>query len=345
MRVGRRWGIRVSIVGVAVLSIAAGCGSSGTTDVGSSSSSGSSGSSGATVDPATAAGWVAGALPDSFGPVLLTEDADRSTISYAPADAEYDLYDSPLRVTTTARDDLASMPASGAETVDVNGHDATVLTLTDDGRAYGFAVVWQQAPGRWLRVEGLDDLSRDEVVAIARDLRPVDAAEWDRLRRALSIDTRIGEADPDATPVEVLSGAVDGETWTLTALIPSGYPLGPEDQRRDCYRLTFRGESSGDKCDDHPWWMRLGGQIFVFGPAAPDTDEVTIGPYQDLPDEPFSVATATIDQGPPTAFYVAPLPDGRCYVTITPASDPNLGDIGPFPADPDQAACLEQLNG
>jgi hypothetical protein len=85
--------------------------------------------------------------------------------------------------------------------------------------------------------------------------------------------------------------------------------------------------------------------VFVFGPADPGTSEVTIGPYHDLPDEPFTVQTASIDQGPPTAFYVVPLPDGRCYVTITPASDPALGDIGPLPGDPDQAACLAQLSG
>ena len=238
------------------------------------------------------------------------------------------------------------MAHSEAETVDVNGHEATVLTLTDEGRAYGFAVGWQQAPGRRIVVEGLDELR-----AGTRWWRSPATCDPSTRRSGTGCAGRCrstrgsARSDPDATPVEVTSGTIDGDTWTLTALVPSGYPLGPEDQRRDCYRLTFRGESSGDKCDDHPWWMRIGGQLFVFGPADPDTSEVTIGPYRDLPDEPFTVPTATIDQGPPTAFYVAPLPDGRCYVTITPASDPNLGDMGAGPGDPEQAACLEQLNG
>jgi hypothetical protein len=219
------------------------------------------------------------------------------------------------------------------------------MELTDEGRPSGFAVSWPQAPGRWIRVEGLSDLDREQVLSVARDLQPVGDQEWDRLRRALSIDTKVGKADPEATPVDVVTGTVDGETYTLTALVPSGYPLGPEDQRLTCYRLTFRGASSGDKCDTHPWRMRIGGHVFVFGPADPSTQEVTIGPYRDLADAPFTVPTELVGQGPPTAFYVAPLDDARCYMTITPASDRNLGDIGPLPADPDQAACLTQLHG
>ncbi len=58
-----------------------------------------------------------------------------------------------------------------------------------------------------------------------------------------------------------------------------------------------------------------------------------------------AIPTVLVDQGPPTAFYATPLDDGRCYVTIAPASDRNLGDIGPFPSDPEQAACLAQLQG
>ncbi|MGZ4727178.1 MAG: hypothetical protein ACXWB2_05630 [Acidimicrobiales bacterium] len=338
---GRR--LVVVVVAVTLLAGAVACGSSGTTasDVGTSDG----GPEGTTIDPATAAYWVAGDLPDSFGPVLLTEDANGSIIYYAPAGTDQDLYDSPLRVILTTTDPMASTGHTDAEPVDVDDHDATLAQLSDEGRPSGFAVSWQQAPGRWLMVEGLSELSRDEVMAVARDLRPVDAAEWDRLRRALSIDTKVGKPDPAATPVDVISDTIDGETYTLTALIPSGYPLGADDQRRTCYRLTFRGASSGDRCDTHPWWMRIGGHLFVFGPADPGTDEVTIGPYRNQVDEPFTVPTALVDQGPPTAFYVAPLDDGRCYVTITPASDRNLGDIGPLPGDPEQAACLAQLRG
>ncbi len=337
---GVRRGLGVT-VGIALLLGSIACGSSSTTDAtGTTSGPGD----GTTVDPATAEHWVAGHLPDSFGPVLLTEDPQGAIVYYDTSDAEHDLYDAPLRVSVVPTDPVATTGHNRAETVDVAGHDATLMELTDEGRPSGLAVSWPQAPGLWILVEGLD-LDRDDVLAVARDLHPVGATEWDRLRRALSIDSKVGKADPEATPVDVVSGTVDGDTYTLTALVPSGYPLGPDDQRLTCYRLTFRGASSGDKCDPHPWWMRIGGHLFVFGPADPSTREVTIGPYQDLPDEPFTVPTALVGQGAPTAFYVTPLPDGRCYVTITPASDRNLGDIGPLPGDPEQAACLTQLHG
>ena len=329
----------------AVALVAAACGSSSTVTEGGDAQAGSTTST--TIDASTATYWVAGDLPDSFGPVLVTDDATGRSISYAPADFTNDVGDAPLVVTVAPKDQYGSTARPGAESIEVAGHPAVVVPLTDEGNPSGSAVTWEQSPGTWIVVWAGTELSRDDVVAVAQDLQPVDSTEWDRLARALSIDTKVGKVEPDATQVEVISGTVAGGTYTLTALVPAGYPLGPEDQRRDCYRLTFNGESSPALCDNHPWWLRIGGQHFVFGPADAGTSEIQVGPYQGGPGDVIVASTSAADVGPPTAFYVVPLDDGRCFVEISRtdgANDINLGAIGPLPDNPEHAACLAQLN-
>ena len=66
--------------------------------------------------------------------------------------------------------------------------------------------------------------------------------------------------------VVVRRGRAAGRRWTLTALLPPGFPVVPEDRRAACYRLSFKGERShGFDCDERTSWKRVAGTIFVFG--------------------------------------------------------------------------------
>jgi hypothetical protein len=286
--------------------------------------------------------WVARVLPKRFVPVLLEETRDGSVIYYASSDDSNDEFDAPLRIRASPRDNTSGN-LRNVEEVEVHGRNGLVVPLTDEGEVYGVALTWEQKPGLWLTVEGSQPITRGQVVAVADGLIPVAAKEWNRLRRALSIDTRVGRVDPGAVPIDALSGRIGSDVYRLAVLVPGDFPLGPEDRRLNCYRLTFRGDSSGDRCDRHPWWLRVGGQVFVFGPAAPSTRHVRIGPYEGSKVTPVVVATTSIDRGPPGRFYVHPLPEGVCFVELSAVDakrDGNLGPIGPLPSNPEHASCL-----
>jgi hypothetical protein len=277
--------------------------------------------------------------------VRLQETEDGRTIFYASADDTNDVFDAPLRVSASPRDVTSGKNLKSQEKIEVHGRNGLAVPLIDEGEIYGVALMWEQNPRLWLTVEGSQPLTRADVAAVAEGLTPVDADEWNRLRRALSLDTHVGRVDPGAIAVEAQSGTVDRDVYQLRVLVPADYPLGPEDRRRNCYRLTFRDESSGDKCDTHPWWLRVGGHVFVFGPAGPNTREVRIGPYEGSNIDPTVVATVAIDRGPPGRFYVHPLPEGVCFVEVNAvngARDGNLGPIGPLPSNPEHAGCLAE---
>jgi hypothetical protein len=286
--------------------------------------------------------WVADKLPKGFVPVLLMEDKDGSVIYYTSVDDKNDEFDAPLRVRASPRQEMSGS-LRNVEKVDVHGRTGLAVPLVDEGEVYGVALTWKQKPGLWLTVEGSQPLTRGQVVAVAEGLTPVDAKEWNRLSRALSLDTRVGRVDPRAVAVEALSGHIGGDVYRLSVLVPGDYPLGPEDRRLSCYRLTFRGDSSGDRCDTHPWWLRVGGQVFVFGPAAATTRQVRIGPYQNSSVDPVVVTTVSIDRGPPGRFYAHPLPEGVCFIELSAVNakrDGNLGPIGPLPSNPEHPGCL-----
>gem|GEM_PF-3827245 len=116
----------------------------------------------------------------------------------------------------------------------------------------------------------------------------------------------------------------------LTALVPAGYPLGPEDHRLECFHLSFEGETTKDYCPGHPIWERVAGQVFVFGDAATDVKTVRINGIFGSTFQPFTVDTVAMTQGPATRFYVVPLPDDACWVSVDNAD----GGQGPGPTGP-----------
>ena len=133
--------------------------------------------------------------------------------------------------------------------------------------------------------------------------------------------------DPNATPVDAVNGDARTEHFILTALVPGSFPLGAEDHRLDCFHLTFKRETTKDYCPGHPIWQRVAGQVFVFADAAAAVTSVRISGTYGTNLAPLTVNTFAIAQGPPTRFYVAPLPNDACSVSV----DNTSGAAGPGP--------------
>lgn len=220
-------------------------------------------------------------------------------------------------------------------------------TLTDEGQEYGFEVVWNERDDLWIAVEGSNGPTETDTLKVANDIRGITEADWQRLVRELSLDTRAGRVDPTATPVDVVHGSVDGADYVLTVLVPGEYPLGPEDRRLDCFRLTFKGVAAKDQCPGHPIWGRVAGQLFVYGDVDPGITSVRLSPSYGSRFEPFTVDTFAASTGPPQRFFVAPLPSDACAVSVDDAAGQRraAGITGPLTdAGDDYARCLPLMN-
>jgi hypothetical protein len=207
-----------------------------------------------------------------------------------------------------------------ARPVQVRGHDATLSTLTDEGDEYGFEVVWNERPDLRLAVEGSNGPSQADTLAVAEDVRGISETDWQRLVRELSLDTHVGRVDPTSTAEDVVRGSTSGADYVLTVLVPGGYPLGPEDRRLDCFRLSYGGVTTKDQCPGHPIWERVGGQLFVFGDVPPGIDQVRVSPSYGSSFAALTVDSLAAPFGPATRFYVAALPEGACAVSVDDAN-------------------------
>lgn len=287
--------------------------------------------------------WVAGHLPDGFVIVSANERGAVRTVGYAPAPQQ------DPQIFIAASPPAAAQPtaAKGSRSVGVRGHDATLVTLTDEGQDYGFAVAWDERSNLRLVVEGSNGPSQQDTIAVAEGVRAISDAEWQRLLVELSPDTRVGRVDRTATSVEVLHGMVGAHEFLLTALVPGAFPLGPDDRRLDCFRLSYGSESTKNECPGHPIWARVNGQPFVFGDVDADIKRLRISGAEGTAFEPFIVETTAAPTGPPTRFYVAALPEGACAVSVDdPAGEGGPGVTGPLQDSPaDYARCTGATPG
>jgi hypothetical protein len=301
--------------------------------------------------PADARAWIAGHLPDSFEIVSAGEQRGTRSTGYGPDTRPWcETCERESQIAIAVSPTSVPVPAEGRDPrpVRVRGHDATLTTLTDEGEAYGFQVVWNERDDLRIAVDGINGPTEDETLKVANDVRGISEAEWQRLVRALSIDTHIGRVDPTATPVDVVHGAVDGAEYVLTALVPGDYPLGPEDRRLDCFRLAFKGAMAKDQCPGHPLWERVAGKLFVYGDVDANITTVRVSPSYGSSFAPFTVDTFSAPTGPPTRFYVAPLPDSACGVSVddTAGGQPGPGTTGPLLGkDDDYTRCAPLMRG
>ena len=140
--------------------------------------------------------------------------------------------------------------------------------------------------------------------AIAESVQPVPLERWQTLVVATSPAPNTPPAGSKAVVVRRSGGA------TLTALLPPGFPVAPEDERLPCFRLRFRGDSATE-CARHPTWERLGGAVYVFGIVSPRVRNVRV-----VAEDVGSVTVPAVRaRGYGLArFYAARLPTNTCEV-------------------------------
>lgn len=164
--------------------------------------------------------------------------------------------------------DVSRLVQTDVEQIDVGGHEATVGRVTGplvgDG-VDAWVVRWEERPGELLTVSGVS-LSRDQVLAVARGVQPVDPKAWkDLLHR-----TQLGELNDQAEgAVELGRGEfADGTPWILRL-----YPGDSGDGRTDSVDLSvaLTGDSSSGSTGSS---SETGSQIDENGNPVP-TDPVT----------------------------------------------------------------------
>ena len=265
-------------------------------------------------------------------------------------DPTSDPSNSELTVETT---DAGSSPAGdvsvGTPTT-VRGHSALRVTLTDEGHVYGVGFTWQERPGLTITVRAAQPLGEPDARLTAEGVRPVADDTWHKLVVGTNpVAVADGTVTPDMQRVKVATGTIGQDQWVLTGLLPAGYPLVAEDRRAACFELAFRGQTSnGTSCIGHPSWLRLGQQIFAVGEVPPDVSRVRVAPDVGAATE---LDTAAVPQWSATRFWVAPLPEGTCQVTIEPTSGSQFGrgfgPTGPLDdpgTEPDWARCAAQAS-
>lgn len=272
------------------------------------------------------AGWSIGAPPPDYSLVLAKQYEGRQVTYYSPR--SNDPFDAPL--TLEAFDPGASpYPATPAPHAVVHGQPAELAPVSDDGQVYARSVRWIEPSGVTLVVQRDGTPSDASLIAIAESVRAESPERW----RALRIATRFPPSTR-ALPKGMKRVAVRrGPGFRLTALLPPGFPVAPEDRRSACYRLTNRGDRSyGYGCGDPTSWARVGGDLFVFGAARPEVRRVRITGEGGVD---VTVRTGRARGYPLASFYVAKLPDDACQVSVRDADRRReIGQTGPLPSSP-----------
>jgi len=263
-------------------------------------------------------GWVIGGqLPPKHILLYADQQADGTQSTYYGVDVG-DVFDAPLVLNVG--------PPGGALKPDtaVHGLPADLDDLTDEGTVYGRSVRWDEAGVR-LSVEWSGAQSDPALLALAESVVAVPAERWQALVTATSLPPQRPPAG--SKPVSVASG--------LTALLPPGFPVAPEDRRVACLRVRYHGARSTE-CR-FPAWRRVAGRVFVFGPVAPSVKRVRVNGVK--------VRTVAAAGYPLARFYKMALPSKTCEVRIVDADRRRLIDLtGPAAGGPvrDKRRCLRK---
>ena len=219
---------------------------------------------------ALASGWTIGAPPAGHELVAAEQRAGERVTRYARTRRDPD--DAPVVLTAYDPGARRTSRRPPPQTT-VRGRPAEFSDLTDDGRTYGRALRWIEPSGVTLSLELASRPSDERLRAIAESVREEPPERWRVLRIAMSDPPELGRLPAGMKRVIVRRGRIAGRRFTLTALLPPGFPVAPEDRRAACYRLTFRGERSyGVSCGFETSWWRLGGTVFAFGSVAPRSE-------------------------------------------------------------------------
>jgi hypothetical protein len=277
---------------------------------------------------ASAPGWSIAELPEGQQ-LLIARQYDGSQITrYGPPTGDPD--DSPVSLWAYAPGRSPfSTPAAPQTTV--HGQPAEFSTLTSDGDAYGRRLRWTEPTGETLAL-GIEGKPSDaRLHALAEAVRAESPERWATLQVATSDAPSLKRLPPGMKRVVVRRGRAGGRRWTLTALLPPGFPVAPEDRRAACYQLRFAGEQShGFDCDEPTSWKRVGGTVFVFGELPARVKRVRVRGEHGVD---ASARTGRAPGYPLASFYAVPLPSNACELRV---DDPDrrgdaayLGPTGP----------------
>ncbi|MDA0183913.1 hypothetical protein OJ997_26640 [Solirubrobacter phytolaccae] len=241
-------------------------------------------------------GFVIAAPPSGWTLQQATEFDGRQVSHYWHDTTDPD--DAPLQLEVTA---------PGAEPVPadttVHGVAADFGDLTSDGDTYGRSLRWREGD-RELTVAWSGKPSDAKLHAVAESVQAVPPERW----QALVIATSNA---PDRVPAgskRVVARRSGGAT--LTALLPPGFPVAPEDKRTACVRLRYRGDRETG-CKGWPSWERLGGEVFVFGTVSPRVRRVRLVGVGRV-----TVPAVRVPGYGVTRFYFARLPSTTCTVEL-----------------------------
>jgi hypothetical protein len=206
------------------------------------------------------------------------------------------------------------LPAAPAPQTTVRGQAAEFSPLTNDGQTYGRELRWIEPSGVTLAL-GVDGKPSDERLrALAESVREEPPERWRALVIATSAPPSLDALPAGMKRVVVRRGRAAGRRWTLTALLPPGFPVAPEDQRAACFRLSFRGTRNyGAGCGEPASWERIGGTIFVFGSVPARVQRVRVTGEHGVD---VTARTGRARGYPLASFYVAALPGDACEVIV-----------------------------
>jgi len=275
----------------------------------------------ATLLAIAASGWSIGAPPPGDRLLVARSYEDRQVTLYGHLTHDFD--DAPIELDAYApgRSPYTTPPVAHTT---VHGQPAEFSDLTDDGRTYGRELRWVEPSGETL-VLGIDGGKDAQLHTLAESVKAEPPERWQALLIATSDPPELSALPAGMPRVLVRRGRLHGRPYTLTALIPPGFPVAPEDRRAACYRLRFRGRRSyGFDCDARTSYKRVAGTIFAFGSVPAEIRRVRVrGRGVDV-----RTRTGRAPGYPLAAFYAVPLPDDACDVSVT-GDGRELGQTGP----------------
>jgi hypothetical protein len=221
-----------------------------------------------------------------------------------------------------------------------------VLPSTDDGREYGWEVIWEEVPGVQIHLtdvrrspEGVQTATREGALALAEGVRGLDRAEWIAALGAHEATTEYAGPPAGAVEQEVADGVIDARQWTLSVLEDPAETAGFQ----RCFRLGYAGEDTGPGCSVQR--VVLGGKGFVIGWTgfAGEAPELLPGPGSSFdPIRPQVHAFGSNLEIPESHVWIAVLPDGACGVEYRSPGSSSLETAIPLnllPGDPGSVEC------
>jgi hypothetical protein len=278
--------------------------------------------------------------------------ASDTSFDYVYADRTYDIDVSARR---TSLDPASGCTESvGAHVGATRGHRSCEGPLHDEGQQYGWWVSWIERPGVSIdvTVNQPENVTKARPVAerVAASVRPITAASWARLATLAKVHR--GETTSSYSRV-VETAAVAGRRWTLTAQIPTGFPVDAYDTREPCAELQYGGESRTECAYASPTggsrFARLAGVVFAFG-SVPSRAHVIALRVEERPSNVTGPILATLRTVavPPTRrrMYVYVLPHDNCGVEVLDVTTSTHREVGFAPSLPsDGLPCNHPLPG